>query len=71
MKLYTKGERRYREASKTEILRAAAQILTQMGIDDEANTLYGVSLAVDSAERNLFRNRTLTLEKNRDEPDVQ
>jgi hypothetical protein len=50
-KLFTKGERRYTEAADSEILSAAAKVLSNLGLGEKAIWLSGVADAEEASER--------------------
>jgi hypothetical protein len=43
MKMYIKGERRYTEATASQILEATSDLLMDLGVDREAAVLLGMS----------------------------
>lgn len=67
MKLYTKGERRYTEAKRSDIIAAASSILHEMDPDIGA-ALRGIAMYLSYEERTAVATETKTIAAQKEKP---
>lgn len=63
MKLFTKGERRYTEATDAEILDSASEVLKRHGVEGHSTLLNGMATLMRGIESRYDKSRIISIER--------